>query len=185
MWKHSSHFNDFVDSAFKFHNTSPLQTSRFFWGHYVAICRVHISGHVWTTLPCTSTPLLTVPRGRNGPCLGCQGCTHTSQNHPRFRGNPSLVMTRYIIVHFSVTCQDLQMAKTVKVNGVISQVSWALVASHGDFPPWLCIKRHSLPDRLQSKGRVTSHPAFITSYFSTIISSVDTPLHRQKCLKNR
>lgn len=135
--------------------------------------------HVWTTLPCPSTPW------EMGNPLAAKVALTLAKIIHALGGNSSLVTARYIIVRFSVTCQDLRMAGTVKDSGLISQVSRALVASYGDFPPWLCIKRHSLPDGLQSKGWVTSRPAFITSYFSTITSSVDTPLHRQKCLKNR
>lgn len=53
---------------FKFHNTSPLQMSRFLfdqtmWQFVVFIHHDCLSSvHVWTTVPCPSTPLLTAQR---------------------------------------------------------------------------------------------------------------------------
>lgn len=78
------------------------------------------------------------------------------------------------IMSFSVTCPDWQLEGIVKVNAVIAQVSWALLACHGDFhpdgvsrdTPWIQSKR--------------------TSHFMPCIrgcfrywSSADTPLHRR------
>lgn len=56
-----------------------------FWAIYMALFGAFLhhdclsSAHLWTSVPCPSTPLLTVPRGRNGPRLCRHGCAHTSQ----------------------------------------------------------------------------------------------------------
>lgn len=67
---------------------------------------------------------------------------------------------------FPVTCQDSQTDRLVKGQAATAQVSWALSASRGDFPPWLAIRKHALPDGLQSTwtSRLTSciRAAFIT-----------------------
>lgn len=62
------------------------------------------------------------------------------------------------IMSFSVTCPDWQIEGIVKVNAVIAQVSWALLACHGDFHPD-GVSRDTPYPAFSQKGRVTSCPA--------------------------